>query len=110
MGVKLEGIEKLQKKLKSNCTLDDVKRVVRRNGADMQIKAQRLAPVDTGTLEKSVGLDVEDAGFTAKVEPTAEYAPYVEVGTRFMEAQPFVKPAFNEQKQKFKQDMDKLVR
>ena len=46
---------------------------------------------------------------SAEVEPTAEYAPYVELGTRFMEAQPYLGPAFNEQKEKFKKDMKKLV-
>ena len=46
---------------------------------------------------------------TAEVEPTADYAPYVEYGTRFMEAQPYLKPAFDDQKEKFKRDMKKLV-
>ena len=36
--------------------------------------------------------------------------PYLEYGTRFMDAQPFVRPAFDEQKEKFKDDMQKLVR
>ncbi len=107
--IKVVGIEKLQKKLKKNVQLDDVKRVVRHNGAEMQEKAQRNAPVDTGTLKRSIGLEITDSGMSAEVEPTAEYAPYVELGTRFMEAQPYLKPAFDEQKEKFKKDMKKLV-
>ena len=75
----------------------------------MQTKAQQNAPVDTGHLKRSIGLNMTDAGMTAGVQPTAEYAPYVELGTRFMEAQPYLKPAFNEQKEKFKKDMKKLV-
>lgn len=108
-GVKIIGMEKLQKKLKQNVHMDDVKRVVRHNGAEMQEKAQRNAPVDTGTLKRSIGLDITDNGMTAEVEPTADYAPYVELGTRFMNAQPYLGPAFNEQKEKFKKDMKKLV-
>lgn len=108
-GIKVVGIEKLQAKLKKNVRLDDVKRVVRQNGAQMQEKAQRNAPVDTGTLKRSIGLDIKDAGMTAEVQPTAEYGGYVELGTRFMEAQPYLGPAFNEQKEKFKKDMKKLV-
>lgn len=108
-GVKVVGIEKLQAKLKKNVQLDDVKRVVRRNGAEMQEKAQRNAPVDTGHLKRSIGLETTDAGMAAEVEPTADYAPYVEYGTRFMEAQPYLKPAFDDQKEKFKKDMKKLV-
>lgn len=109
-GIKIVGIEKLQKKLKQNVQLDDVKRVVKHNGAQMQAKAQQNAPVDTGTLKRSIGLDIKDAGMTAEVQPTAEYGGYVELGTRFMEAQPYLKPAFNEQKEKFRKDMNKLVR
>jgi HK97 gp10 family phage protein len=35
---------------------------------------------------------------------------YLEYGTRFMDAQPFVRPAYNEQKAKFIRDMNKLTR
>ena len=107
--IKIVGMEKLQKKLKKNVQMDDVKRVVRHNGAEMQTKAQQNAPVDTGTLKRSIGLEITDSGMSAEVEPTAEYAPYVELGTRFMEAQPYLKPAFDEQKEKFRKDMKKLV-
>ena len=79
--VTIVGMEKLQAKLKKNVRLDDVKRVVRYNGAQMQIKAQQKAPVDTGTLKRSIGIDIKDAGMTAEVTPKAEYAPYVEFGT-----------------------------
>lgn len=107
--IKIVGMEKLQRKLKKNVRMDDVKRVVRHNGAEMQAKAQQNAPVDTGTLKRSIGLEITDSGMSAEVEPTAEYAPYVELGTRFMDPQPYLKPAFDEQKEKFKKDMKKLV-
>lgn len=107
--IKIVGMEKLQKKLKKNVNMEDVKRVVRHNGAEMQTKAQQNAPVDTGTLKRSIGIEITDGGMSAEVEPTAEYAPYVELGTRFMDPQPYLKPAFDEQKEKFKKDMKKLV-
>lgn len=107
--IKIVGMEKLQRKLKKNVRLDDVKRVVRHNGAEMQTKAMQNAPVDTGTLKRSIGLEMADGGLTAEVEATADYAGYVEYGTRPMEAQPYLGPAFNEQKEKFKKDMKKLV-
>lgn len=108
-GVKIIGIEKIQKKLKQNVRMDDVKRVVRHNGAEMQAKAQQNAPVDTGYLKRSIGLEVTDEGMTAEVEPKADYAPYVELGTRFMEAQPYLAPAFRDQVGQFRKDMKKLV-
>ena len=91
--VKIVGIEKLQKKLIRNMDASAVKTVVQKNGSEMQTKAQQKAPVDTGNLKRSIGLAMRDGGLTAEVEPTAEYAPYVEFGTRFMNAQPYLKPA-----------------
>lgn len=108
--IKVTGIDELQMKLKKNVQMSDVKKVVRKNGSDMQKKAQKNAPVDTGTLQRSITLEMRDSGKTAEVEPTVDYGAYVELGTRFMTAQPYLKPAFNEQKEKFKQDMRKLAR
>lgn len=124
--IEVEGIVELQKRLARNIKLDDVKEVVRKNGEQLQRKAQRNADFKghfawekgkgrvfkkpTGTLKKSIGLEFTDGGLTAEVEPTAEYAPYVEFGTRFMEAQPYLKPAWVEQKAKFIKDMERLVK
>lgn len=108
--VKLIGFDKLEVKLKKSMNMDAVKTVVKRNGAQLQTKAQKNAPVDSGTLKRSIGLDITDGGMTAEVEPSAEYAAYVEYGTRYMEAQPYLKPAYNEQKQKFIRDLNELVR
>lgn len=112
--ISVEGIEELQKRLKENVTLDDVKKVVRQNGSQLQTKMQRKADFNkgyqTGTTKRSIGLDITDSGFTAEVEPTTEYSPYLEYGTRFMDAQPFVYPAWEEQQKAFKNDMQKLVK
>ena len=124
--IKVTGLKELEKVLKENATMDDVKKVVRRNGSQMQQKAQDHADFrghygwkkgvgrtfipPTGKLKESIKFDIKDAGFTAEVEPHAKYAPYVELGTRFMYAQPYLRPAYDEQKRKFKRDMDKLVR
>ena len=110
MECKIEGADKLIKKLKMNVRMDDAKRVVRHNGAELQQKAQRNSPVDSGDLKRSIGLEIVDDGLAAEVEPTMNYASYVEYGTRKMAAQPYMRPAFNEQSAKFKSDMDKLTR
>ena len=112
--ITITGMKELKKALKDNVTLNDVARVVRHNGAELQRKIQENADFkkgyQTGTTKRSIGLEIIDAGMTAQVEPKTEYSPYLEYGTRFMDAQPFVKPAFDVQKEKFKKDMDKLVR
>lgn len=127
MSVKVTGFKELEVKLKKNADMNEVKRIVRKNGAELQQKAKRKAEFKghleydktvkayvfknpTGNLKRSIDLEITDAGKTAEVEPTADYGAYVELGTRFMSAQPFLGPAFNEQKEKFKQDMRKLTR
>lgn len=107
--VSLKGLSELTMKLKSNANLKDVKQIVKQNTAELTQGAQRKAPVDTTFLRRSITMQISDGGFTGSVKPTAEYAPYVEYGTRFMSAQPFMRPAFNKQKAQFKSDMDKLV-
>lgn len=112
--IKIQGIDRLQKKLKKNVTLNDVKRVVRTNGSQLQTGMQEKADFkkgyQTGTTKRSIELEIHDNGMTAIVGPGTEYSPYLEYGTRFMESQPFIRPAFNTQKEKFKRDLDKLVR
>lgn len=112
--ITVTGLEELEKKLKANATMADVKRCVRQNGAELQKKIQEKADFkkgyQTGTTKRSVGLEIKDGGLTAESGPTTEYAPYVEYGTRFMQAQPFVRPALEEQSIQFRSDLQKLVR
>lgn len=112
--ITINGLDKLEKALKENVTLNDVKRVVRVHGSrlqrNMQNKADFKMGYQTGATKRSIGIEIKDGGMTAEVGPETEYSPYLEYGTRFMDAQPFVKPALDEQDRKFKSDMQKLVR
>ena len=114
MGViRVEGLEKLQKQLRKNADISDVKKVVRQNGSELQRKIQKNADFEkgyqTGTTKRSVGLEIKDGGLTAESGATTDYAEYLEYGTRFMNAQPFVKPALEEQAKQFEKDLKKLV-
>lgn len=113
-GFKIEGIEKLQAKLKKNVQMDDVKRVVRTNGAQLKNKMVRNANFvkgyQTGTTKRHIFRNTKDSGLTVEVGPTTEYSPYIEFGTRFMGAQPFVRPALDEQKKEFVKDFKKLTK
>lgn len=108
--IQIKGIDKLQKKLRKNATMADVKTIVRANGIEMNRTASRLAPVDTGFLRRSIIFEIANGGLTATSTAGAEYAPYLEYGTRFMSAQPFMRPAYNQQKAKFKSDLGRLVK
>ena len=112
--IEVKGLDKLQKALKEKVTLDDVKQVVSKNGQALQRNMKREADFtqgyQTGQTKRSISLDMQDSGFTAEVGPETKYSPYLEYGTRFMNAQNFVRPSYEEQAQKFNSDMQKLVR
>lgn len=114
MGIKIKGLDELQKKLKKNTTMTEVKKTVKRNGSELQQKIEKNADFkkgyQTGQTKKSIDLEIKDSGLTAESGPKTEYAGYIEFGTRHMEAQPFVRPALNEQKAIFKKDLKKLTR
>lgn len=113
-GIEIKGIEKLQAKLKKNVQMDDVKRVVKTNGAQLKNKMVRNANFvkgyQTGTTKRHIFRNTKDSGLTVEVGPTTEYSPYLEFGTRFMEAQPFIRPALDEQKKEFVKDFKKLTK
>lgn len=63
--------------------------------AAIEGKAANLAPVDSGNLRNSMyRKDISD--MRVEVGNTADYAVYVEFGTRFMGAQPYLIPAVDE--------------
>ena len=114
--IKINGIEELQAKLKKNVTMDDVKTVVQHNGELLDNTMVRQAvfgrfaehPTTTGDTARSITLTMSDGGLTATVAPETDYSFYLEVGTRFMPAQPFVKPAFDIVKPVFLDNLKKL--
>lgn len=125
MKIEIKGFDKLQKELGKDLAMDAVKQTVRLNGSELQTKMQEKADfkghwgykdgvyrfiIPTGTTKRSIRLDIKDGGLTAEVGATTEYAPYLEHGTRFMNSQPFVKPALDEQAKQFKKDLERLMK
>lgn len=112
--MKINGLEELQAKLKSNVTLDHVKTVVQVNGDELNNKMKRQTTAafvmgySTGDTARSINTVFSDGGLTATVAPGTDYSMYVEWGTRFMAAEPFVRPAFDAQKTIFINDLKKL--
>lgn len=120
--IKFNGIDDLRKQLQKNMNMDDVKKVVKANGADLQQLAQRNASFrghtdstgrfikPTGTTKRSIHLEIRYNGMAAHVAPTTHYSPYLEHGTRFMSAQPFMRPAFFYQRYQFIKEMQQLMK
>lgn len=68
--------------------------IIRKATEDVMGHARALAPVDTGFLKNSIGMAFSD-DLTGVVFVAAEYAPYVELGTRKMAARPYLRPALD---------------
>lgn len=109
-GFTLTGVDTLEKVLKTTAKVQLVKGVVQLNGAEMQENAQRRASVDTGFMKRNITLTLEDGGLTATVTSMAEYSAYVNYGTRFMAANPFMTNSYQYQKTKFRADLIRLMK
>lgn len=116
--VKLVGMNKLEAKLKScgNGSLTVIKTVVAKNGNQLNEKMKTkmseayIKGYSHGDTAGSVNTILTDGGLTANVGPTTEYSPYLEYGTRFMKAEPAVRPAFEEQVPIFKRDLEAVMK
>lgn len=91
--MKITGTDLLIQVLVKNKDLRRIVGVVAKHGGDLQEDAQRFAPVDTGTLKRSISLEIKDDGMTAIISPNVDYDIYQEYGTRFQEGTPFMRPA-----------------
>ena len=64
--------------------------------------AKKLAPVDTGNLRNSITHEVDNGEPAAYIGTNVEYAPYQELGTIHIKAQPFLKPAVADHANEFR--------
>lgn len=123
----LKGLEKLQAKLQKVAKMEEVESIVEKHGIEMQKKAvinasrfrghyegrgkNRRFVRPTGATKRSISVNSSKIDrFKYRVAPGTDYAAYVELGTRKMSAQPFIKPAFDDQKRLFKKDLERLVK
>ena len=109
MSVTFSGDKELLNALEKMARTEVYKEVVQKNGAALQRTAQRKAVskkgYSTGATKRSIKLDLASNGLRAVVKANTDYSGYLEVGTRKMEAQPFMQPAFNEIQPKFIDDL-----
>lgn len=72
---------------------------VRKTAHDIEGTAKVFAPVDTGYMRSTIGVDMigdgRSASIGADIGPTADYAEYVELGTSRNPPQAFMGPAFD---------------
>ena len=104
--VTVKNLGRLQAKLKK---LDPLTREAILTGVNLagllvEGTAKNIVPVDTGELRDSINTNSKaiPSGAEATVGTNKEYALYVELGTSKMQAQPYLKPALQKNKDKAK--------
>lgn len=94
-----------------------IRNVIRKNGSDLQREAQKRMTksvaytkgYSNGDTRRSTTLEITDGGMTAIVAPNTEYFLYIEYGTRKMEAEPALRPAFEFVLSSFVKDVKELM-
>jgi HK97 gp10 family phage protein len=113
--VDLDGLDALIAKLErmDKEIEDDVGKIVKNNTIKMTEKTVKKAEFTQGYQTGYTKRNIETVMVSKLVGKTiskSEHSGYLEFGTRFMDAQPFVFPAFFEQKKQFLGDLEKLVK
>jgi HK97 gp10 family phage protein len=87
--------------------------LVKKNTIEMTEKTVKNAVFtqgyQTGYTKRNIETKIVSK-LEAKTISKSEHSGYLEYGTRFMDAQPFVFPAFFEQKKQFLADLERLVK
>jgi HK97 gp10 family phage protein len=102
-GTKTRGLDGLSRNLKAlaaKATPKQAETAVRAGLLVIEGAAVRKAPVLTGTLRRSIHTETAATadGAVGRTGTNVEYAPFQEFGTSRMRAQPFLRPAFDENK------------
>lgn len=108
--VSLDGADALKAKLAQLEEQADAAIVaaLRSWGSDVRDAARDLVPVETGTLRASISVRVEPGSLNAMVgvwNAAAYYSRWVEMGNSRQEAQPFLLPAYERNRRKFRKHL-----
>lgn len=96
--IEFEGLDEMAQSLLKNASSERRSKVLRKYGSKLKEAAVKRAQFNkgysTGATRRGITLQVQSD--KAIVEALTSYSGYLEVGTRKMEAQPFMKPALEE--------------
>jgi HK97 gp10 family phage protein len=103
ISVKLDGLPGLRNKLL--LLVPKIRTAVQATIAEtallIETDAKLLSAVDTGLNRAEIHAEIAPNGLAAKVFAGTEYAIYLEFGTRFQRAQPFLFPAYEKNRGRF---------
>lgn len=85
-----------------------VEQQIAESALNIQMGAKKRCPVRTGALRNSITVDFYGK-MSAQIGPHMPYAAYVEYGTKKMAAQPYLFPAFEEERPKLEEGIKKAI-
>jgi HK97 gp10 family phage protein len=78
------------------------------------VEARKRCPVDTGRLRQGIQTDIDTGAGASEcvgvLFDDVDYAPFVEFGTRYMRAQPFLRPGMAMAQARYEREMIKGLR
>lgn len=110
ISMEYEGISQLEMTIYNSHkkAVEQANKVTKNNGELLKKKAQELAPRDTWFLHDNIVSKYFP--LMAMVQALASYAAYQELGTRYMDAQPYMKPALLWVMPKYQKDMTDVMK
>jgi HK97 gp10 family phage protein len=97
--IQITGVEALKGKFEAlggAVSAKNLRVALRAGGMVVMNDAKARVPVLTGNLRRSIALSDGPGDAEVTIGTDVEYAPYVEFGTSRMAAQPYLRPALDE--------------
>ncbi|MEC5422125.1 HK97 gp10 family phage protein [Virgibacillus sp. C22-A2] len=92
---------------------DEIKATVAESAEMITSQAKALAPVamvNGGTLKNSISVSYYNSAMSAEIGTPVTYAIFVEMGTRYQSAQPYLFPSYEMERPKYMKALEKALR
>ena len=108
--MKLEGVRELSVAISNSHrnVVDQAIKVTQNNAEEIKKEAKKIAPKQTWFMHDHIVTHF--IGMNAEIISRAPYSGYVEFGTRFRNATPFMFPALERIRPKYEKDMTDVMR
>lgn len=105
-----DGIEELTVTINNSHrkAVQQAEKVLKNNTEKLKKEARGIAPEDTGFLKNNI--TTRYGGMTGEVTSKAMYSGFLEYGTRYMSAQPFMRPSLDKIHPMFLKDMTDVMK
>ena len=89
----------------------EIERAARHIEGDAKQRVSDWPAVDSGDMMKSIAANkIDGEGLEWEIGPTMEYSPFVEYGTIYMRARPFMVPAAEQEMPRFFRAVQEIFR